>query len=114
MTTPARPETTEDMTEESAAALVRRIGEAAREAGFDGVRLVRAADVPDRTAFLRGWVGAGRHGQMGWMEETAARRGHPASLWPDVKAIIVPGQNYGRKETPLPDLEKKEQGTFSF
>lgn len=113
MTTPARPETTEDMTEESAAALVRRIGEAAREAGFDGVRLVRAADVPDRTAFLRGWVGAGRHGQMGWMEETAARRGHPASLWPDVKSIIVLGQNYGPEESPLPDLEKKEQGTVS-
>jgi len=113
MTTPARPETTEEMTGEKSAELVRRIGEAAREAGFDAVRLVRAVDVPDRTEFLRGWVGAGRHGEMGWMEETAARRGHPSSLWPDVKSIIVLGQNYGPEENPLPDLEKKEQGTVS-
>ncbi len=113
MTTPARPETTEEMTGEKSAELVRRIGEAAREAGFDAVRLVRAVDVPDRTEFLRGWVGAGQHGEMGWMEETAARRGHPSSLWPDVKSIIVLGQNYGPEENPLPDLEKKEQGTVS-
>lgn len=113
MTTPARPETTEEMTGEKSAELVRRIGEAAREAGFDAVRLVRAVDVPDRTEFLRGWVGAGWHGEMGWMEETAARRGHPSSLWPDVKSIIVLGQNYGPEENPLPDLEKKEQGTVS-
>jgi len=93
--------------------LETRLRAAAQEAGFDAVRFVSAADVPDRYRALAEWVEQGKHGQMGWMAETLERRGHPASLWSDVKSIIVLGQNYGPEEDPLAALGRKEEGTVS-
>ncbi|MGK2742116.1 tRNA epoxyqueuosine(34) reductase QueG [Tepidicaulis sp. LMO-SS28] len=93
--------------------LETRIKQAAREAGFDIARFVSASRVPDRHDALARWVGEGKHGQMGWMEDTLERRGHPASLWGDVKSILVLGQNYGPEEDPLAALERKDEAAIS-
>jgi epoxyqueuosine reductase len=37
---------------------------------------------------------------MGWMRETAERRGDPRVLWPDVRSIVMLGMNYGPDEDP--------------
>ena len=50
---------------------------------------------------------------MTWIAETAARRGDPRTLWPDVRSIIVLGMNYGPSRDPLEILKKRERGAIS-
>ena len=38
---------------------------------------------------------------MDWIAETAARRGDPSALWPDVRSIVMLGMNYGPDSDPL-------------
>ena len=38
---------------------------------------------------------------MIWMEETAARRGSPAGLWPEVRSVIALGMSYAPATDPL-------------
>jgi epoxyqueuosine reductase len=47
------------------------------------------------------------------MEATAARRGAPAALWPDVRSIIMLGLNYGPDHDPLAILQQRERAAIS-
>ncbi len=62
---------------------------------------------------LEQFVAQGRHGEMGWMETTLARRIHPRAMWPDARSAIVLGLNYGPDENPLAALERKTLGAVS-
>jgi epoxyqueuosine reductase len=55
----------------------------------------------------------GLHGDMSWMESTAARRGTPSALWPDVRSIIMLGLNYGPDHDPLAALQQRERAAIS-
>lgn len=37
---------------------------------------------------------------MGWMAETLERRADPLALWPDMRAVIMLGLNYGPEQDP--------------
>ena len=50
---------------------------------------------------------------MAWMAETAARRGNPSALWPEVRSIIMLGMNYGPDSDPRVALAKRDRGTIS-
>jgi epoxyqueuosine reductase len=50
---------------------------------------------------------------MGWMAETADRRGHPRSLWPEVRSILVLGMNYGPERDPLEILGHGDRAAIS-
>jgi epoxyqueuosine reductase len=50
---------------------------------------------------------------MTWLAETAARRGSPAALWPDVRSVIMLGMNYGPDGDPLSTLADRQAGTIS-
>jgi epoxyqueuosine reductase len=52
---------------------------------------------------------------MDWMETTAARRGSPRALWPDVRSIIMLGLNYGQhaEDDPLAILARRDRGAIS-
>jgi epoxyqueuosine reductase len=81
----------------------QEIREYALNLGFDVVGFAPAASVPDEMRALDRYVEEGRHGDMGWMADTAERRSDPAALMDDVKSIIVVGMNYGPKDlAPLP------------
>ncbi len=85
----------------------------AKEAGFDDIGIARAdarADLPER---LRNWLALGRHGEMGWMEETAARRADPLTLWPDAKSVVMLAMNYGPDSDPLEALERRSRAAIS-
>lgn len=86
---------------------------AARDLGFDVLGVVDLADMEDRTPLLAEFLRLGRHGSMGWMEETAARRGHPRHLWPDARSAIVLGMNYGPGQDPRGTLALADRGTIS-
>jgi epoxyqueuosine reductase len=50
---------------------------------------------------------------MGWMEERISERADPATLWGDVRSIIMLGVNYAPGEDPLANLGKGDLATLS-
>jgi epoxyqueuosine reductase len=50
---------------------------------------------------------------MIWMETTAARRGDPRVLWPEVRTVIMLGLNYGPDHDPLAILARRDRGAIS-
>jgi len=50
---------------------------------------------------------------MAWMAETAARRGDPRVLWPEVRTVALLGVNYGPETDPLASLSQMSAGTIS-
>ena len=47
---------------------------------------------PELPGRLADFVGAGRHGQMGWMAERMSWRGDPLALWPEVRSVVMLGR----------------------
>jgi len=85
----------------------------ARALGFADCRIARADAIPDASARLREWLDAGSHGDMAWMEERAHQRGSPASLWPEVKSVIMLGMSYAPPQDPLALAEESGMGRIS-
>ena len=50
---------------------------------------------------------------MDWMAANAPRRADPRELWPDVRAVMMLGMNYGPKSDPLATLADKRAGNIS-
>src|SRR5689334_17406752 len=50
---------------------------------------------------------------MIWMEETAARRGSPAGLWPEVRSVISLGMSYAPGRDPLALADVADRGRIS-
>ena len=50
---------------------------------------------------------------MGWMADTAERRGAPKRLWPEVRSVVMLGMNYGPEGDPLASLAQADRGTIS-
>jgi epoxyqueuosine reductase len=80
---------------------VAELKEEARRLGFADCRITRPDAVPEAAARLRDWLAEGCHGEMGWMEGRAEQRGDPATLWPDVKSVIMLGMAYTPGHDPL-------------
>src|SRR3982751_3120281 len=85
----------------------------ARRLGFDSVAVASPDSIPLAPERLAAFVAAGQHGTMQWIAETAARRGSPSALWPDVRSIVMLGMNYGPETDPLAALANKDRGTIS-
>ncbi len=69
--------------------------------------------VPEAKGRLEHFLSEGLHGDMAWLAATAERRGSPAALWPDVRAVIMLGMNYGPDRDPLAVLARKERAAIS-
>ena len=87
--------------------------EQAQARGFDAVGVTRPDAVPEAKARLKRFIAEGAHGDMTWMAETAARRGAPQALWPEVRSVIMLGLNYGPDEDPLAVLAQRERAAIS-
>jgi len=85
----------------------------ARALGFADCRIARADAIPDASARLREWLDAGSHGDMAWMEDRAHQRGSPASLWPEVKSVIMLGMSYAPPHDPLALADEAAVGRIS-
>ena len=81
--------------------------------GFDSFGIAAADARPDLPKKLDAALAAGWHGDMDWLEETAARRARPRGMWPEAKSVIVLGINYGPETDPLAILGEKSLGTIS-
>ena len=73
--------------------------------GFDEVRFARL-DPPLPAAGLEGWLAGGLHGDMAWMERTAAKRLDPGLVLPGARSAVLLGVNY----LPPPDEDGAAPG----
>ncbi len=69
--------------------------------GFDAVGFAEARLAEQARADLGEFLARGYHGDMGWLADTAARRGDPQTLWPEARTIVVLGLNYAGDDDPL-------------
>ena len=95
------------------AKLAAYVKDMARLAGFDLCRVTGAETEARLGTDLAGYVAAGHHGTMAWMEETRERRAAPVSLWPEAKSVIMLGMNYGPVDDPRALLEQADKGNIS-
>jgi epoxyqueuosine reductase len=87
--------------------------EQARARGFDTVGVTRPDAVPEAKARLERFLADDAHGDMVWMAATAACRGAPRALWPEVRSVVMLGMNYGPDEDPLVILRRRDRGAIS-
>ena len=86
----------------------------ARAAGFAAARVTAPSAVGNALAErLAEFLREGRHGDMGWMATTAARRRHPLALWPQVRSIVMLGMSYAPEEDPLAVLAERSRAAIS-
>jgi epoxyqueuosine reductase len=69
--------------------------------------------IPEAAGRLKQAIAEGHHGTMGWLADTAERRGSPKTLWPDVRSVIMLGMNYGPDADPLATLADRQAATIS-
>jgi epoxyqueuosine reductase len=62
---------------------------------------------------LNEFLAQGWQGDMDWMAARPERRGDPRVLWPDVRAIVMLGVNYGPDRDPTAILAKPERAAIS-
>jgi epoxyqueuosine reductase len=75
------------------AAGAERVRVRLRALGFDVVRFARVE--PLFGPGLRDWLAAGYHGDMGWLERGADKRGDPDLVLPGARTMVMLGVNYG-------------------
>jgi len=62
---------------------------------------------------LARFIADGAHGDMDWLAATADRRSSPLALWPEARAVIMLGLNYGPDENPLAILAQRTRAAIS-
>jgi len=80
--------------------------------GFAAIGFARP-DIGAAGARLRAWVGAGRHGDMAWMDDRIAWRADPSALWPEARSVIMLAENYAPPGDPLAVLAHPDRGGIS-
>ncbi|MFP5478177.1 MAG: tRNA epoxyqueuosine(34) reductase QueG [Alphaproteobacteria bacterium] len=83
------------------------------EEGFVKVGVCRPDAVPEAAGRLRAFLEAGRHGQMGWMEEREGWRGSAAALWPEARSVIMLAEAYTPESDPMAGLARRDRGVVS-
>ncbi|MBV9840431.1 MAG: tRNA epoxyqueuosine(34) reductase QueG [Sphingomonadaceae bacterium] len=93
--------------------MTTRLKREAAALGFVACGIARADAAPETAARLDAWLADGCHGGMLWMEETRARRGSPAGLWPEVRSLVMLGMSYAPAEDPLRLAREKGIGRIA-
>jgi epoxyqueuosine reductase len=81
--------------------------------GFDAVAVTKPVISPQARDALVSFLHDGFHGDMAWMASRPERRSAPAVMWPDVRAVVMLGVNYGPDGDPRAALAAKDRGVIS-
>lgn len=95
------------------AALKQRLVARSLEEGFVACRVCRPDAVPEVPERLAGFLAAGYHGQMDWMESRVAWRSDPSVLWPEARSIIMLAESYAPEHDPLAVLDRPDLAAVS-
>ncbi|MDA3887783.1 MAG: tRNA epoxyqueuosine(34) reductase QueG, partial [Allgaiera sp.] len=95
------------------AELKARLKARALEEGFVAMGVCAPGAIPDAPERLAAFVGAGMHGQMGWMAERMGWRGDPGALWPEAKSVVMLAESYTPEGDPLAVLGARDRGAVS-
>ena len=90
-----------------------RIREHALSLGFDAVGFAAARLGHQARENLSDYLSAGYHGDMGWLQDKAAKRSSPRELWPEARSVIAVGLNYGPGHDPMTALDHRDRGAIS-
>lgn len=93
--------------------LKSRLVAKAIEEGFAQARVCRPDAIPKVAERLAAFLDAGRHGQMGWLEDRKSWRESPLALWPEARSVIMLAEPYTPEHDPLEDLEYRDTGMIS-
>ena len=93
--------------------LISELRSRAKAEGFSAVGITSAKLPRDVAENLEGFIAAGHHGSLAWMEETAARRVSPDAMWAQAKSAIVLAMNYGQGLDAFARLQEKSTGVIS-
>jgi epoxyqueuosine reductase len=77
--------------------LVNALRDKASAEGFAVCAIAPATLAPETGARLKAWVADGCHGDMLWMDQ----RADPATLWPEVRSVIMLGMSYAPATDPM-------------
>jgi epoxyqueuosine reductase len=83
----------------TSAELKTRLGELARELGFDSCRVARCSSPPHVEEFSD-WLSEGAYGEMEYMARGEEKRRDPQKILPGAKSIIVLALNYFQGDEP--------------
>jgi epoxyqueuosine reductase len=81
--------------------------------GFDAVGFGEASLGPEVRDRLVSFIGAGYHGDMGWMAERLDQRAHPRSLWPAARSVVAVGLSYAPADDPMEAIKHRSKGAVS-
>jgi epoxyqueuosine reductase len=81
--------------------IVNALKEQALAEGFAVCAIAPATLAPKTGARLKAWVADGCHGDMLWMEGRIDQRADPATLWPEVRSVIMLGMSYAPATDPM-------------
>ena len=95
------------------AELAGRLREQALAEGFAEMGICAPDAIPEAAGRLEGFVAAGHHGEMRWLEERMAWRGNPAALWPAARSVIMLAEPYTPEDDPLAVLGMPDRGAIS-
>lgn len=93
--------------------MIETIRSKALELGFSAIGFAPADLAPQAGERLSAFLAAGKHGDMGWLEERSSQRRTPTALWPEAKSVIVIGMNYGPDHDPMANLAAATCGNIS-
>ena len=95
------------------AALEEQLYSKALAEGFAAVAIAPASLAPICGERLRNWLDDGRHGDMIWMENRANERSNPATLWPEVRSVIILGMSYAPADDPMALADRPDKARIS-
>jgi epoxyqueuosine reductase len=82
--------------------------------GFAVCAIASATLAPKTGARLKAWVADGCHGDMLWMEGRIDQRADPATLWPEVRSVIMLGMSYAPATDPMALAEHPDRARISI
>ncbi|GGB54355.1 tRNA epoxyqueuosine(34) reductase QueG [Blastomonas aquatica] len=89
------------------------IAQEASRLGFADCAIAPASLGPQAAERLQQWLAEGLHGDMLWMEARSDQRADPATLWSDVRSVIMLGMSYAPGRDPFALADTPDRGRIS-
>jgi epoxyqueuosine reductase len=94
--------------------IVNALKDQALAEGFAVCAIAPATLAPLAGERLKAWVADGCHGDMLWMEGRIDQRADPATLWPEVRSVIMLGMSYAPATDPMVLADHPDRARISI